>query len=237
VKEEKKLHKVHIIRVERSAAGSKVPFDRMYIFQKQDAGILPRVFNTSMVFPMTKALVDQIDGIVSSSLAKPKVFSFTRWNEPDLAKEISDKHQLDSLRGEWDQNHSKYLVLIPVLFTHGGTKRVIGERYRSGRKKHATYPAYLLAKPCQQKTTRLLKEAMSSRAYFIMDKQIVRPLCLVCPKHADFLNDICKLGEEQCYRHLSRARRSDFITGIELAHALAKEASEPEVEGIAAETK
>jgi hypothetical protein len=237
VRQEKKLHKVHIIRVERSAAGRKVPFDKMYVFQKRDADILPRVFNTSMVFPMTKVLSEQIDEVLGSLLAKPKIFSFSRWTEADLAKEVSEKRQLEALRDAWSADHNKYLVLVPVLFTHGGVKRISGERYKSSRKKHVTYPAYLMAKPGQRKSPQLLKGAMSSRAYFVMDKQVVRPLCLVCPKHADFLNDICKLGEDQCYRHLSRAKRSDFITGIELAHALAKEASEPEVEGVATETK
>ena len=222
----RRFHKVHIVRVERSVAGVQIPFDKLYIFAKQDADVLPRVFNTAMVFPLTAHLLKQLTYILVTrpkQLKPPKTFSFSRWNEEDLAAEASP----GKLVALWTEHPAKYLALVPVLFTHGGTRRVTAPRYKSSRKAHVTYPAYLIARPDNDATVNMLDRAMSTRAYFISDGREIRPMCLLCPKHQRFLQGHCHLGEADCYRHLSRAHRSDFIRGLCLADELATTIAEP----------
>jgi len=116
-----------------------------------------------------------------------------------------------------------------VLFTKAGSKLVRAERFR-GRKKVATFAAYLVAKPAQKGAVDLAKKVLSAKSYFILDGKIVRPLCLACPRHQSFFQGLCHLGEQQCYQRLARAKPADLVRGMTLYEELMKRITEPQLE-------
>lgn len=219
----KKTSTAFIVRVERSKAGVDIPFDKIYLFRKQDQQQLPRVFRDAMVFPLTKKFVSQIEKVLDGH-HKYEPFPYLRGREEGLRRRVKK----EDLRKTLQKNRKDFLALVPVLFTkHGNTKIDSKKKKMKGRKKEASFPAYLIARPTAEDAVKKLKVALSARAYFIIDGKEVRPICLMCPLHQNFLQGHCHIGEEDCYRFLARAKPADMVRGIRLYNKLTSEIEEP----------
>ena len=213
-----------IVRVVRTKAGIDVPFDKIYLFKKQDKDLLPKVFPNAMVFPLTKRFVTQIESVMGDYHGKFEAFPYLRGREESLRR----RAEKEDPRKHLQKNMGDYLALVPVLFTKDGYKRF--DKKKKGRKKEATFPAYLIARPGVENATKKLKRAMSARAYFIISGKEIRPICLVCPLHQNYLQGQCSIGEEDCYRFLARAKPGDLVQGVRLYDKLTAGIEEPVLE-------
>jgi len=212
-----------ILRVERTKAGVEIPFDKIYLFRKQDQQRLPRIFRDAMVFPLTKKFVLQVEKVLDN-YHKYEPFPYLRGREEGLRRRVKK----EDLRKTLQKNKNDFLALVPVLFTkHGNTKIDAKKKKKKGRKKEATFPAYLIARPTDENAVKKLKAALSARAYFIIDGKEIRPICLMCPLHQNFLQGQCHIGEEDCYRFLARAKPADMIRGVRLYTKLTSKIEEP----------
>lgn len=202
-----------IVRVKRNKAGIEIPFDKIYLFRRQDETRLPRIFRNAMVFPLTIRFVKQIEAVLKDYEGPYKAFPYLRGREDNLRRRIRKEDLLETLQDK----RKDFVALIPVLFTKKGCSKILnsGKRMKA-RKKEATFPAYLVALPALKHTVNKLKSAMSSRAYFIINSKTIRPICLMCPCHQYFLQGRCHIGEKDCYRFLARAKTSDIVEGIRL---------------------
>ena len=213
-----------IVRVIRSKAGVEIPFDKIYLFRKQDEARLPRIFRDAMVFPLTKRFVDQIEEVLKSYTRPYEAFPYMRGREDSLRRRVQKEDIFKTLQN----NRKDFVALVPVLFTKKGSLKIPDSKRRmKGRKAEATFPAYLVAQPALECTVNKLKSAMSSRAYFIINSKIIRPICLMCPLHQNFLQGQCHIGEEDCYRFLARAKTSDLVDGIRLYDKYVASVQEP----------
>lgn len=218
------IHHAYILRVKRADAGMKIPFDKVYLFHKNDRELLPRVFKDAMVFPLTQHWVTQITKVLE---VKPsfKAFAFNRFGEDGLLKRIQKQNPLVGIEKE----RENYVALVPVLFTKHGSKVMKTPRHK-GRKKVVSYAAYIVARPTRSGTVSLMKQLLSARAYFLMDGRAIKPICLMCPRHQYFLQGECTLGEQDCYTHLSQARPNDMVRGVALYDELMQHIKEPQLE-------
>lgn len=219
------IHHAYILRVKRTDAGMRIPFDKVYLFHKNDRELLPRVFKDAMVFPLTQHWVTQITKTLE---AKPvfKAFAFNRFGENVLLKRVQKQNPFVNIKEE----RENYVALVPVLFTKHGSKAVKKAIRHKGRKKVASYAAYITARPTRGSTIDLMKQLLSVRAYFLMDGRAVKPICLMCPRHQYFLQGECTLGEQNCYTHLSQARPNDLVRGVALYDELMQRIKEPQLE-------
>ena len=213
-----------ILRVERTKAGVDIPFDKIYLFRKQDQHRLPNIFCNAMVFPLTKKFVLQIEDVLKDHHGQYESFPYLRGREDSLRRRV----RKDNLRKNLMSNKGDFLALVPVLFTKGGHPAF--DKKKKGRKRTATFPLYLVAKPGVERTVKKLKAALSARSYFIIDGKEIRPICLMCPLHQNFLQGECHLGEQDCYRFLARAKASDMVRGVHLYNKLTSKAEEPVLE-------
>lgn len=221
------LHTAYTLRVHRKNAGKLIPFDRITFFHKKDQDLLPRIYRDAMVLPITVAFANQVAAATNPEhiSTQHKAYSFARFDEREFCTQLKAHNPIAEIM---DQRND-YLALIPVLFTKAGSKLVRAERFR-GRKKVATFAAYLVAKPAQKGAVDLAKKVLSAKSYFILDGKIVRPLCLACPRHQSFFQGLCHLGEQQCYQRLARAKPADLVRGMTLYEELMKRITEPQLE-------
>lgn len=223
------LHHGFVLRVERNSAGMRIPFDKMYFFKKEDEILFPRVFKDAMVFPVNTQLAKQIDETVRQSKELPlRAFPHARSQEQKLLETATQDHPF----GKIVSKRKEYLALVPVLFTRYGSKLLKESKRRKGRRKHSVFPAYLIARPNREATIDMLRRALSVRAYFILGGRVVKPICLMCPRHQYWLQGACHIGEDNCYTHLAQAKRSDLVLGVERYEQYAKMIDEPEMKGI-----
>jgi len=204
-----------IVRVSRSMAGREIPFDKIYLFRRQDQHRLPLIFKSAMVFPMTKRFVSQIECVLKDYGDVYKTFPYFRGCHVGYANVV------ESLQ----KNRNEFVALVPVLFTREGHTHF--DKKKMGRKKEASFPTYLIAQPGTDSNIKILKKALSSHAYFISDGKIIRPICLMCPLHQKFLQGQCHLGERNCYEYMARAKPADMVRGVRLYQEMSSTIQEP----------
>jgi hypothetical protein len=209
--------------VHRASAGTEVPFDKIYIFNKRDKELLPRVFRDAMVFPITAAFADQMTRVYKSGGKLGRMHSHNRFGEAGLQKWAERKLPFEKLRDERDN----YLALVPVLFTRQGSKRK-GNRH-TAKRKNVSFASYIVARPSDT-DARLMRDVVSARAYFIIDGKPIKPICLMCPRHHSTLQGKCMLGEAECLEHLSRTKSGDMVRGLKKYEEWQTQISEPAID-------
>lgn len=216
------LHHAFVLRVHRASAGTEVPFDKIYIFNKRDKELLPRVFRNAMVFPITAAFADQMTKVYKGGGKLGRMYSHNRFGEAGLKKWAERKLPFEKLRDERDD----YLALVPVLFTRQGSKRK-GARH-TAKRKNVSFASYVTAKPGTH--PKLIRDVVSARAYFIIDSKPIKPICLMCPRHHSTLQGKCALGDSECLEHLSRTKAGDMVRGLKKYEEWQAQISEPAID-------
>lgn len=238
MKSQHDLHSALILRAQTSLAGSTLPFDKLYIFPEADAALIPKIFRSALVFPVRKVLAQQIEAVAKAAVAFSNnhnhTFHRTR-TEAETAVLGVGTAAAAQLRDAKALLAHPRLAVVPVLFTRYGSRRVSGSRFHKGRavtnktKADAIFPAYLSARPGNQTNMRLIKDVLTASSYFIWAHEVIRPVCLICPKHQDMLQGECSLGSVDCYRYATRATASDFYEGVKLYRQLVAAGAEPVV--------
>ena len=218
------LKNAYILRINKREAGKTIPFDRIYLLHKADQELFPRIFANAMVFPINTGFSNQITGIIGKNPTS-LLHSFTRFGEEKFQETLKQ----ENIWEEFHQKRHNYLALVPILFTRTGSKLISAPRFR-GRKKAATFAAYLVARPGTKKIVGLVKKVTSTRAYFLIDRKRVQPLCLACPRHQHALQNECHLGQVECFQYLARSKPADMVRGLALYDEIQKQINEPPLE-------
>ena len=127
--------KVVVVRIHRNTAGTEIPFDKLYFFDKTAQDTIPRLFPYALVLPITDDMQDVLRKL------RPKVMTERGFKRDDdkLSQPIEiDGIQLDgrthtpeAIATWWDENiFAKYdlaqrLAVVPVLtkISHGSRVR------------------------------------------------------------------------------------------------------------------
>ena len=224
--------------VHRDFVGRELPFDKLYFFHKEDEKDIPRVFPNAYVLPINKRMAESISGILKESAKRVK-----ESRSPEYAlkykgrgfNRLSDKEQAQTNKRTEQaikriiRDRSKYVALVPVLFTKQKPRMQEKEERKTNKK--MVYPQYLTALKRRKadKPAELAAKLMGARAYFIYRGEVYRPLCLLCPRSIDSVVGDCSFGSKDCYFNLGHIGESDFTRGVKMYRKLAKNIDEPDL--------
>ena len=202
------------IHIQRNVVGSSIPFDKLYLFDRNDRELIPKIFGYAIVLPFSEEMRETI--------YKLKVAEVThkRFQRDDTSKKIEPLLEGEPLENK-KEIHAWWLAfaaqhdldnrvaVVPVLTSVARKK--IRPRYIASHK-------WFTDQQKQKKTTKPLPlaPAISELAYLAtplaapQDK--IRPICSVCPRMLMHLQGECIPGQAVCYKSL------DF-SGIEEAPA------------------
>jgi len=222
-----KQHRAYILRVDKKLAGSEIPFDKIYLFHKDDEKLLPAIYRNAIVLPLTTALVRHINVVVAAeTVSKPTYSSFpsSRWRKSALTKETKEKNPFVEIGV-----HRKYYVaLIPTFFTSRGNHKVNKGKKRLRKGKPSVFASYLTASGARSKAgSEMMRRVVSVKSYFILNGKVVRPICMMCPRHLHFLEGTCVIGDDDCYTYLAQAKRTDMVEGLQRYEELIQHCQEP----------
>lgn len=187
----------------RASDVAQVPFDIVYIVNKELKPLLPKMLPYSLVLPMNDDLVDRMKHIVvhehrSLTTSEHRVLE----RKPGQTVYVMDLLDLVALRQSF--------LVVPVLpRTH--------EKTRNTKRKDRN-PAYLVAQMHRtgtyvdrkgaSKTRQPVGSMDDFRAFFndfavaFTPRGPVRPICRMCPRHLEHVQGKCTLGEMKCYESL-----------------------------------
>jgi len=215
----RELSTAYIVRIRKGIAGRVVPFDKVYLFRKEDEKVISRVFKDAMVIPLTKRFAESLKEALSEKVDHTKPFVFYRKNEDAV-------RMLGSTVEKKLDKYQNYLGVIPVLFTKRGRFNP-KPRKSPVTKNKQSFPSYLVATPESSFTQEKMKKILSARAYFLWDGNKIRPICLMCPKHHQFIQGACVPGAVECYDNLAKATPGDLVRGVRRYNELLEQNNEP----------
>lgn len=216
----KKKPNVVALKVQRSAAGTTIPFDKIYFFRRIDRPLIPKIFGYALVLPVDATLLSTIcdlppahtshlkfhrddaalrvpTGIDVELAPKSKVQAW--WNE-----QIIEKHNLQDrvavvpiLTSKVKARlHPRYLGALH-WYTRQGDNKPLRRKSRFSRFSVRPLAAQLVAN---------LAPAISELAYLATPEpppnDKIRPLCTVCPRTLRRLQGECVPGQLICYKSL-----------------------------------
>jgi hypothetical protein len=206
---------VIVVKVHRNAAGTAIPFDKLYFFQRHDRPLIPKVFGYALVLPIDEALMSAIYGL------KPKKLSHLRFRRDDDSMRVPTgidgrKHKKAEIRAWWDENivgkHNleDRVAVIPILTSK--VRKRLHPRYlnsqtwyrRQGEEAKKTGISNRRGK--KEIDVSKLDGAISELAYLATPlpppEDKIRPLCSICPRMLRHLQGECIPGQLICYKSL-----------------------------------
>jgi hypothetical protein len=239
-----------ILRVHRNVAGVTFPWDCVYFFRQGEESLLPDIFPCSLVIVMTKRFTRLVKKAFESprgDRGKDKAFPHHRKDAEKLGKHVTRKSPMEMVF----DNPKDFIALVPTLHLRGkheegksgpvyltarprapavkstSTQRKTNKR---GKSTYTTRGKFTTARPMREQIVKkLMREAMSSKAYFLFRGEKIQPPCLCCPNNLEYLDGKCDFGLERCYTSLDQARESDFEEALRLYKSLIQPSKEPEV--------
>ena len=201
------------IHIQRSVVGSEIPFDKLYLFSREDREIIPKIFGYALVLPFSED--------IRKVIYKLKVAEVTHklFQRDDTRKKVAATLEGKPLgktedNQEWweafalEHDLANRVAVVPVLTSVARKK--IRPRYIASQKWFADQEK-LNAKRAKRGRTRLpqIGPALSELAYLAtplaapQDK--IRPLCSICPRMLLHLQGDCVPGQAVCYSALNFA--------------------------------
>jgi len=208
-------NKVVVVKVHRNAAGTTLPFDKLYFFPKDKVSAVPKIFGYALVLPCENSLMDEIVKL------RPKVLSAYRHRRDDTL--LNQKIDLDGRKQEiseatawWKSNIltvydlQNRVIVVPILTAK--IRKKINPRYLA-------VPRYLDKTPnsarrarSRRRTLKVVqpadgRQAISEFAYLATpldapnDK--VSPICNICPRQLLQLQGQCMPGQAICLKSLN----------------------------------
>lgn len=186
------------IHIKRTAAGSTIPFDKIYLVHRDDFNVIPKLFEYALVLPFDAQVKRSLRRIVPEMLTRK---GFKR-NDEEKNQEIPDVKHIASAKVWWDAFFKEHrcderAVVIPILT-------------RSIRKK--ILPLYMTAREWPttvaraQRTRSITIPVLNEFAYLSTPKEApydkIRPICSICPRMLLHMQGECKPGELVCYKSL-----------------------------------
>jgi len=218
------ISKVHILRVRKEWVGQSFPFDKVYLFHKEQEQFIPSAFTDCMVFPLTKAFAKNLWNVVQTDAeGSGEAFPMYRSMEKTLAKDSKTTSPFSNLQ----DTYKNYLAVVPTLFVSHYRKT---ERKKVMRKKKS-FPMYMgvQGKPRSSTAEMALSNALSAKAYFLLEGKKIRPICGACPKHFAFLQGECRPGHDACYDYLGKTTAGQMLRNLKQYHDHVSRIDEPQI--------
>jgi len=211
----KKIKEITVLRIKRTEAGKRFPFDIVYFFHKDQEETISKIFRSGIVMPITKTMKKDIKSICETTKPEVRLHTFDRNDAAEL-----NENPLASIL----HKTSKDLMFVPILFTRFG--RVAAEQAEKQAKR--IFPLYLAA---NHRVTRAknIASILSSRAYLLFGGGKIRPVCLACPMHMLAIIGRCEANLEDCYKQITHAAPSTFTRALKKYDKFASQLLAPEI--------
>lgn len=239
-----------VLRVHRNVAGVTFPWDCVYFFRQEEEALLPKVFPCSLVIVMSKRFTRMVKRAFENprgDRGKDKAFPQHRKDEAKLNKRVKRRSPMEAVLDD----PKKYIALIPTLHLRGAhdegksgpvyltarprapaphsqSKKTHSNKH--GNRKYTEKGKFTNARPAREQIIKkMMREAMTSKAYFLFRGEKIQPPCLCCPNNLEFLDGKCQFGLRKCYESLDQAREGDFVEALKLYQEITRGLKEPEV--------
>lgn len=192
------------IHIQRNIVGTVIPFDKVYLFDRADRELIPKIFGYAIVLPFSD---DMRDVLYKLKVAEVTHKRFQRDDSSKKVEPLLDGESLDSktdIRAWWDafalqHDLQNRVAVVPVLTSVARKK--IRPRYISSHK-------WFTDQQKRGKSSRPLPvvQAISELGYLAtplaapQDK--IRPICSICPRMLMHLQGECIPGQAVCYKSL-----------------------------------
>jgi hypothetical protein len=200
------------IHIQRSVVGSDIPFDKLYLFSREDREHIPKIFGYALVLPFSE---DIQKVIYKLKVAEVTHKSFQRDDSQKKVQVTLEGNRVlrDAIQDWWEafaleHDLANRVAVVPVLTSVARKK--IRPRYIASQKWFADQEKQNV-KRAKRGRTRLPQAgpALSELAYLAtplaapQDK--IRPLCSICPRMLMHLQGDCVPGQAVCYTALNFA--------------------------------
>jgi hypothetical protein len=201
---------IKVLKINRSKTDHEnVIWDKMYLVPKKDEGVIPRLFNYSIVFPKTWKLKETLTEAIQyqtwwqskQSTLKHRHYMFERTDNPVKPFNVSLMNGND-------------LIVVPILGAYNKGSKTLTARYLNCKK----HRDKIVSARRWEKATEFPTDA-----YVCIKGKKVQPICMACSNSLEGLAGGCTLGESTCYEHLIFGKTSDYIE--------AEKAGDPVIEG------
>ena len=205
-----------------------IPFDKLYLVNKENRELIPRIFNYALVLPLSDDILKALYKL------RPKILNRKHQYRNDDHKNIplmindeqidGRKQSLDQVNQWWEElnvelNFTNRLVVVPILTSIARKK--IRPRYLASKKWFSTQNRRQKEYKTKNKGEPL--PAISEFAYLAtprpapLDK--IRPICTICPRMLLHLQGECIPGQEICYKSLNFNDMTEPETSEEVVNA------------------
>lgn len=243
-------NKVLVVKVDRSAAGITVPFDKLYFFPKGRATDIPKIFGYALVFPCETTLMSAIVKL------RPKTISAYRHRRDDALLnqpiDLDGRKTTETDVATWWQTHvltvynmEERVVVVPVLTSK--IRKKLNPRYLAASKYFEAGTPVRRTRTRSKRPLKVIqkassKQAISEFAYLATPLEApndrVSPICNICPRQLLQLQGLCTPGQPVCLKALnfndigtSRAVDAAVPEGVDEGDLeTAQQADEQEVE-------
>lgn len=209
------MKEIVVLRIKRTEAGKKFPFDIVYFFRKNLEETIAKIFKSGIVIPITKSMKQDIQSICDKTDPEMRLHTFNRNDGAEL-----NENPLDIIL----HKTSKDLMFVPILFARYGRVKVAEAEKQTRR----IFPLYLAANH-RKTSAKNIASLLSTRAYLLFNGQKIRPVCLACPLHMLAITGQCKANLDECYRKITRAAPSTFTRALKKYNEHASQLHEPEI--------
>jgi len=193
------MSNVVVIKVKRTKAGASIPFDKIYLFTKEDEHLISDIFGYALVFPMSESLIDKLIELL------PAKHSHYKQLRDDAAVNVAVNTQGKKLSPWWEDTYiqpyglRERLVVVPVLTGALRGKlhpRYLANKYWYLRRSGGRRRRYL---PIANNPT---GPAISDMAYLATPLEgqdgKITPICSICPRQLQQLQGECYPGQSVC---------------------------------------
>ncbi len=231
-------HQAVILRVNRNAAGSRFPFDKIYFFKREAQEHLPRIFRCALVVVPTKPFIAMVSAAAEAFKCNPgKVYPMKRKDEEKMAQMMKDELPIHDVI----VNYKNYVGLVPILYLQHdkNPKEIVPEYMHASKKPRPANYRPAKAKKGQKSTVperstsnmrRMFQDTFTSRSYFLMDGEKFSPVCTICPNSLLMVTGACHLGDQTCFEKLSQVKPSNFRKNMQQYLDWLKQVGEPELQ-------
>lgn len=179
---------VFCLRVGKDQAGTKFPFDRVYIVNYEDRAVIDQLFRYSLVLPVEGALRKQLESVQPDSYANR---TFDRDDDENAPVKIAHTDWVELFQdGEWVM----IVPLLPKWMKQNMPQYLIAEKWYD---QHTVR----VAGKGKQKTARR-ETPFTNRSYLQTPHKKIRPICVVCPRMVLHQNGECQIGDDVCFTSL-----------------------------------
>ena len=200
---------VIVVKVHRNAAGTSIPFDKVYFFRRADRPLIPKIFGYALVLPIDDSLMTAIYDL------KPKKLSHLRFRRDDDSMRVPTgidgrKHKKDEIRAWWDEqvvakhNLEDRVAVIPILTSK--VRKRLHPRFLNSKRWFSRQDTMKLGNKKSKMDPTKLTPAISELAYLATTHEPpddkIRPLCSICPRMPRHLQGECIPGQIICYKSL-----------------------------------